>query len=205
MSSVRDDQTSTTIDYYDQHSQAYVQSTVNVDFSPMRNLFLSYLPDSPAVLDAGCGSGRDSYAFLQRGCRVTAFDGSTQMAVFASKLIKQDVAVASFDQFDSKILFDGIWANASFLHIPYENLVASINRYLTFINSGGIFYLSFKKRDEDFSDGSRIFTCINEEKLSKLAGLLNNTKILESITTTDLRPGRSEELWINVCLKKESV
>lgn len=196
---------STTIEYYNLNADEYAKSTLDVDFSPMRDRFLSYLPKCPHVLEAGCGSGRDSYAFIQKGCRVTAFDGSTKMAAIAAKLIQQNVKVASFDQFDSKTLFDGIWANASFLHIPYERLAVSINRYLNFINPGGIFYLSFKKQDKDFSDGSRIFTCLNEERLSTLIGLLSNTKIIESLTTTDLRPGRSDELWLNVFLKKKVV
>jgi len=196
---------STTIDYYNQNAGEYAEATLNVDFSLMQDRFISYLPKKPHILDAGCGSGRDSHAFIQKGCRVSAFDGSAEMAAIAAELIKQKVIAASFDQFCPETLYDGIWASASFLHIPYELLAESVNRYLKFLKPGGIFYLSFKKRDKDFSDGRRIFTCINEEKLSNFTDLLQDAIILDSVTTNDLRPGRSEELWLNVFLKKKVV
>ena len=46
--------------YYDVHAKEYAALTVKADMSPAYDRFLAYLPAGAAILDAGCGSGRDS-------------------------------------------------------------------------------------------------------------------------------------------------
>ena len=52
------------LDYYDAHAKEYAALTVKADMSPAYNRFLAYLPAGAAILDAGCGSGRDSLCFM---------------------------------------------------------------------------------------------------------------------------------------------
>jgi SAM-dependent methyltransferase len=75
----------TQIDYYEKNADEYRRSTVELDMSRIYQRVLHELNPGAHILDAGCGSGRDTKAFLQRGYVVTAFDGSPQMADFASK------------------------------------------------------------------------------------------------------------------------
>ena len=49
-----------TLDYYNLHTADFVNTTQNVDFHEIQELFLSFLPAKAKILDFGCGSGRDT-------------------------------------------------------------------------------------------------------------------------------------------------
>lgn len=106
-----------TIAYYAQNAARFVLDTADVDMSALHDRFLACVPAGGLILDAGCGSGRDSKAFLARGYGVHAFDASAEIARIASAHIGQLVEVASFDGFSDARSFDGIWACASLLHV----------------------------------------------------------------------------------------
>ncbi len=48
--------------------------------------FLELVPGDGRILDAGCGSGRDTKAFLERGYQVTAIDASGKMIEATTRL-----------------------------------------------------------------------------------------------------------------------
>jgi 2-polyprenyl-3-methyl-5-hydroxy-6-metoxy-1,4-benzoquinol methylase len=52
----------------------------------MQNDFLSFIKPGGSILDLGCGSGRDSKMFLENGYKVTAVDGSSELAKKTSDL-----------------------------------------------------------------------------------------------------------------------
>ena len=56
-----------TIDYYNQYADQFLQATLYVDMESLYQPFLAELPDSARILDLGCGSGRDTLAFLNKG------------------------------------------------------------------------------------------------------------------------------------------
>ena len=68
-----------TLSYYDENAAAFCEGTRNADMSEMRGRFLQYLKPGTLILDAGCGSGRDSKAFMEGGYIVVALDGSNEM------------------------------------------------------------------------------------------------------------------------------
>ena len=55
------------IEYYNKNAESFFAGTVNADMSLWRDKFTVYIPDGGRILDAGCGSGRDSRAFMQHG------------------------------------------------------------------------------------------------------------------------------------------
>ena len=61
-----------TLDYYDKNAETFANGTADIEFSEMQDQFLSELKDGASILDFGCGSGRDTRCFLQKGYRVTA-------------------------------------------------------------------------------------------------------------------------------------
>ena len=70
--------------------------------------FLKLIPADSAILDLGCGSGRDSLYFLEEGFDVTAIDGSRQMCELAEIEIGQDVVHhMMFDELEFEDVFDG--------------------------------------------------------------------------------------------------
>ena len=63
-----------------------------------RDKFESYVIDGGRILDAGCGSGRDSRAFKHHGYSVVAIDASREMCRLASELLDQEVWQMRFDE-----------------------------------------------------------------------------------------------------------
>jgi 2-polyprenyl-3-methyl-5-hydroxy-6-metoxy-1,4-benzoquinol methylase len=61
-------------DYYDDHADQFVRGTLAVDMAELYKPFLEHVPAGGRILDAGCGSGRDTRAFLAQGYEVVAMD-----------------------------------------------------------------------------------------------------------------------------------
>lgn len=65
-----------TIDYYNKHTWEFIDRTIEADMSFCQKKFIRLLEPGGLILDAGCGSGRDSKFFLGNGFRVQAMDAS---------------------------------------------------------------------------------------------------------------------------------
>ena len=68
-----------TLKYYNQNANQFVQETFAVDFKQTQDRFLINLPAGAYILDFGCGSGRDTKYFLEKGFQVDAIDGSEEL------------------------------------------------------------------------------------------------------------------------------
>ena len=99
-----------TLDYYNEKARAFCDDTQDVEFSTFQRAFTSHLPAGGRILDFGCGSGRDSKAFLNAGYQVTALDGSEELCRIASEFIGQPVLCSTFQDYVPDEVFDGIWA-----------------------------------------------------------------------------------------------
>jgi SAM-dependent methyltransferase len=194
--------TTATIDYYDNNSDKFVSSTVDVEFSSLQKTFAAKLPAHGRILDLGCGSGRDSLAFKNLGFMVDAIDGSTEMVKAASELTGLPVVQALFDEYEPHKLYDGIWACSSLLHVPADALISLISKYAASLKLGGVFYLSFKLGTWEGMRNGRWFTDLDEEKFRALISHIPTLEIASFDITSDVRPGREDEKWLNVwCMK----
>ena len=70
-----------TIDYYNQNAKNFIENTQNVDMHLTQDKFLQLLDPQSSILDFGCGSGRDTKYFLEKGYHVTATDGSAELLI----------------------------------------------------------------------------------------------------------------------------
>ena len=75
-----------TIDYYNKHAQEFIASTFEVDMESLYQPFLVFLPESAKILDVGCGTGRDTLAFKDKGYQVEAIDYSEELVERANVL-----------------------------------------------------------------------------------------------------------------------
>lgn len=191
-----------TIEYYDKNSELFVSSTKDVEFNKMQNMLLKYLKKGDYILDLGCGSGRDSKAFLEKGFKVVSVDGSEKLCNIASSYIGEKVIFSTFQNFKSNIKFNGIWACASLLHLPYKDLKEVIKNLRNNLKEEGYFYLSFKYGEFEGERNGRYFTNMTEEKFRKLIKDISEYEIVEEKITSDARKGREEEKWLNIILKK---
>lgn len=185
------------IDYYNKNADEYFKDTVDADMSMMRHKFMVMLPENAWILDAGCGSGRDSKAFLNEGFDVTAFDASEAMCKKASEYLGSRVLQLKFEDIYFDRQFDGIWACASLLHVSMGDLPMVMLHMHEALKPGGAMYASFKYGNGPKVRGERKYCDFNERSVIPLfenAGL----SVTETQISFDQRPGREEEIWINV-------
>ena len=186
--------------YYDEVSKNYSDETLSLDMTQLYLPFLENIPDGGKILDAGCGPGRDSKYFLNKGYEVDAFDLSNEMVKLASEYTGIKVQKKSFTEIDYVDIYDGIWCCASLLHIPSDQLRDVLTYLVAGLKKNGVLYASFKLRIFEGIRNGRFFNDMNQEKLSGYTP--DTAKIINSWETQDVRKGRSGEYWLNVILKK---
>ena len=191
-----------TLQYYQQNSKAFVEGTVSADMHDAWTRFLCMLPVHARILDFGCGSGRDTKAFLEQGYKVDAVDGSAELCSMASLLTGQPVKRMLFEDLSAVEQYDGVWACASILHLPRRELVSVLQKISGALKQDGILYTSFKYGDFEGIRGGRFFTDLTEESLAGLMETVPSLQIVDTWITNDVRPGREEERWINILARR---
>ena len=192
----------TTLQFYKDHAQDFVKGTLSADMSEARQHFLQCLPESARILDFGCGSGRDTKAFLDLGYQVDACDGSEELCRIASEVTGIPIRHMLFQELNETDVYDGIWACASILHLPKEELAAVLRKIADALKKKGMLYTSFKYGDFEGMRGGRYFTNFTEDTVKVLFDGVPALQITELWITGDVRPGRGEERWINILARR---
>lgn len=131
---------------------------------PLYESFLKHLPKHGLILDVGCGSGRDSLAFKNKGYNVDAIDYSEELVKMANQFTGVQVKLKSFYEVDDHEVYDGIWACASLLHCERNHLAAVVKRLMIALKPNGVLYMSFKYGNSDREKDGRQFTDLNEQQ-----------------------------------------
>lgn len=191
-----------TLNYYNTNAHSFVSSTLSVDFSQTQDKFLHLLPQTASILDFGCGSGRDTKYFLDAGMQVDATDGSEELCRLASEYTGIPVRQMLFEELDAKAQYDGIWACSSILHLSQEALKDVLRKMIAALKENGIIYTSFKYGTFEGERNGRFFTDFTEETFRKFVADVDGIRIEEMWITGDVRPGRGDERWLNLILRK---
>ena len=189
------DAVGTTLAYYDQHADAFVERTAHLSMEHVYEPFLALVPRGGRILDAGCGSGRDAAEFAKRGYRMTAFDGSPQMAERAAARTGFEVLTMTFEAVDWQGEFDGVWASASLLHLPAESLRSAVSRLVQALRPDGVLFVSMKEGEFQGEREERWFTDTTPGALRALM-TANGLDVVNIWSTDDQRPGVTRR-WIN--------
>lgn len=192
-----------TLAYYDRNAKAFLARTVDADLSALYEPFLRRLPKGAAILDLGCGSGRDTKAFLDLGYAVTALDGSEAMVDATTQLAGVQAVQARFQEITFDREFDGIWACASLLHVPRPELGDILEAVTRALKPDGTAYLSFKEGEGEVVSDGRLYTYFTPTALSSLLEVVEGVEILEVWTSEELRPQAKRITWVNVLFSRK--
>ncbi len=188
------------IDYYNRIANRYYEKKAHIDRSNLLARFTKYLAPGAKILDAGCGPGLDAKPFLDSGFLVDAIDGSEEMVKLASQHLNRSITCLRFDEIEFVCCFDGVWTNASLIHIPPDELLELFPRFVRAMKPGGYWYMSFR-----YGKGIKIIDGIpsylqTKSSLIKLLALFPEFNLQEIW----IRPTAHPELpdWLNCIVRK---
>jgi SAM-dependent methyltransferase len=190
------------VEYYDRHAERFYQETLHIDMGELYSPFLELIPKGGKILDAGCGSGRDSHYFLNQRYDITAFDASEALANLSSKLLNQKVLNTTFQKLEYENEFDGVWACASLIHVARQEMSGVLMRLTKALKRGGILFASFKYGNGEYQSEGRQFNNYDESSIKVL--LSNHTELTwkRLWISLDKRRDRQNEKWLNLLLQK---
>ncbi len=163
---------------------------------------MNALKADAVILDFGCGSGRDTKYFLDKGYQVEAIDGSEELCIRASEYTGITVKHMYFQELDEKERYDGIWACSSILHLNKEDLKKVLKKMAAALKKRGIIYTSFKYGDFEGERDNRYYTDFTEETFREYLKDIKELTITEEWITGDVLPGRGDKRWLNLLMQK---
>ena len=190
------------IEFYNKNAIVFFEGSVNADMSATYDEFLKQVKPAGKILDAGCGSGRDTKYFLNKGYTVTAFDASNEMVRLSTELTGQKTLKMTFQEINSKEEFDGIWACASLLHISKAEIDDVLNKLVKALKPKGILFASFKYGETESMKEDRLFNSYTEETLKSQFEKHKEFTTIKIWKTQDVRPDRIDEYWVSVICRK---
>ena len=142
-----------TIAEYQSTAEDFRLGTWNHDVSQNRNALIAAMPKNPGrILDFGCGPGRDLMAFKTLGYEAIGLDATPAFVAMAQQITGCEVWQQNF--LDLKLpaqYFDGVFANASLLHVPEASMEQVLRDLYECLVVGGAIVMSLARgRGEGF-------------------------------------------------------
>ncbi len=190
------------IKYYDENSGKFSKDTLGLDMGSFYTPFLEKLPQGGAILDVGCGPGRDSHFFKQNGFQVESIDPARAFMEIARAEFQIEVKTMRIQDLESEQKFDGIWACASLLHVPHDEMNLVYQKLARALRPQGVLYCSYKYGQGETHRGDRKFSNFNEAGMRDFIKSSAVFKVHQIWKTADARPERSDEHWLNTLLIK---
>lgn len=138
---------------YSEIHKSYLERTaitINKDTVSNMDEFVKRIKGN-LILDIGCAGGNESKYFQERGKDVTGIDFTPEFISEAKKtcpkcnFLEMDMMKLEFE--DNH--FDGIWANASFLHIPKDHAKQTLEGFSRVLKHGGLIFISVFDGESD--------------------------------------------------------
>lgn len=153
-----------TLQFYRDNAEAYA-AWKKAPSTRLGN-FLALLPPGGSILELGCGAGNHAAVMLAEGFAVRVTDGSPEMAGIAARRLGHPVETLRFDELDEQEAHDGVWASASLLHVPRDDLAGILGRIHRALKPSGVFYASYKVGEGEARDSvGRYYSYVSPEWL----------------------------------------
>jgi SAM-dependent methyltransferase len=138
-----------TIDEYQSTAASFREGTWDHDVSQNRQALIAAMPRNPGrILDFGCGPGRDIVAFQAEGHEVVGLDATPAFVEMAKQAGSGEVWQQNFLNLDlPEQFFDGIFANASLIHVPQGAMLRVLKDLHRSLVPGGAIVMSLARGD----------------------------------------------------------
>jgi len=148
-----------TTGHYNRHAEAFRRGTWDHDVSQNLAALLQHIEARApfAILDLGCGPGRDLIAFARLGHVAVGVEGAAKLAAMARansgcEVWQQDLLALDLPQQH----FDGVFANAVLFHVPSQELPRVLCQLHATLKPGGVLFSSNPRgRNEEGWQGER--------------------------------------------------
>lgn len=189
-----------TLDYYNSNARSYFNTTVNADMSRAYDIFLKHIIDGGLILDFGCGSGRDSKYFLDKGYRVECIDGSLELSKLASEYLGIDVKCMDFFDFDDVSKYDGVWACASLLHVEKDKLKSILIKLRDSLKIDSALYASFKDGHEEEIVSGKYYNYLTYDDFLGIIDEIGGLELVEYYNSMTVLNNNESRSWNNFVL-----
>lgn len=191
------------IDYYNQYAAKVYEDTINQDMGEIMKQFLELLEEGDTILDLGCGSGRDSLTFYELGYDVTPLDAAEEMCKLAEIHTGLEVLQMTSEDMEFDDVFDGIWASASLIHVPKDEMIPLLGKLAKSLKEDGILYMSFRKGELEGFSGKQFFSDYTKKELERLLEHSGQFQTLKMWEDAQLFDAHRDITWIHVLAQKK--
>ena len=139
-----------TLKHYENRADDFWEGTRGHDVTQNIDALLQSVEGEPpyAILDFGCGPGRDLKAFAERGHRAVGLEGAARFAEMARQYSDSEVWHQDFLKLDlPPETFDGVFANASLFHVPTQELPRVLMQLRATLKPRGVLFASNPRGD----------------------------------------------------------
>lgn len=141
-----------TLAHYEASAESFRAGTWEHDVSQNVEALLRHVEAPPpfAILDFGCGPGRDLVAFAARGHEAIGLDGCERFVAMARAASGCEVWHQDFLALDlPPARFDAVFANASLFHVPTRELPRVLGELHAALRPRGVLFSSNPRGDNE--------------------------------------------------------
>lgn len=163
---------------------------------------VQHLGEGGAVIDVGCGTGRDMAWLETHGLAVMGIDISSEMLRYARAKVRGSLFAMEMTRLGLRdSCFDGAWCCASLLHLPKTDAARALIEIRRVLKKGGVMMLSVQEGSGERWEAGyeanvrRFFARYSAEELRTL---LPSTGF--AVQDIQAHPGDGREWLVCTCL-----
>jgi len=151
-----------TLAHYERHARSFWEGTKDHDVAQNYAALLEAIEGAApfAILDLGCGPGRDLRYFRSLGHEAVGLDGSAKFVEMARAHSGCEVLHQDFLALDlPPARFDGVFANAALFHVPSAELPRVLGELRAALKPSGVLFASNPRGNNEEGESGGRYGC----------------------------------------------